>query len=79
MLLVAYIMSVYIMQCKIMFPLFYGLKPPSLFSVFKRLRSTGGLWGVGGGREEAIWLLYSMVYKTTLCFWVLNLFFINLV
>lgn len=78
MLLVANIMSVYIMQCKIMFPLFYGLKPPTLFSGFKRPRSTGGLGGWGVGREEAIWLLYSMVYKTALCFWVLNLFFIYL-
>lgn len=51
MLLVAYIMSVYIMQCKIMFPLFYGLKPPSLFSGFKRLRSTGGLGRGEGGKK----------------------------
>lgn len=31
-----------------------------------------------GGGEEALWLLYSMVYKTDLCFWVLRLFYIYL-
>lgn len=50
MLLVAYVMSIYIMQCKIMFPLFYGSKPPTLFSGGpKGPRFTVAFFGCGGG------------------------------
>lgn len=76
MLLVAYIMSVYIMQCKIMFPLFYGFKPPTLFSGFKRLRSTGGMGGGGGKKLFGFYIVWCT--RLLFVFGVLNLFFIYL-